>query len=331
MSKLPLGRLLNRQQIQTLFQDCSTWIGAPTVLGVLDLSGRWIVAYPAQPTATLPEPTWQSGQAVIDERQAILPLTDDDGNVLGAFYMAPDRPDLRIVLHRILVLFVQKESMLKSLAQETLDRYREINLLYRVHETIGTSVDLHEVIERVLNESVRILKADGGVVFLPDELTDTLVAYNQKGLDDPASQEVLFRYARPQQVFQSGRAQILNELNVCNPQFASTPPFSALLSAPLKAQEVVQGVITLFRASAGAMFTAGDEKLLGALASQAGIAIANARQVQEREQKFKQQIQALRIEIDEVKKQREVAHITESEYFRYLQENAQRMRAEFDI
>jgi two-component system cell cycle response regulator len=51
-----------------------------------------------------------------------------------------------------------------------------------------------------------------------------------------------------------------------------------------------------------------------------------ARQVHVREQSLKQQVQELRIQIDEAKKAREVAEITETEYFRDLCAKAQRLR-----
>jgi adenylate cyclase len=51
-----------------------------------------------------------------------------------------------------------------------------------------------------------------------------------------------------------------------------------------------------------------------------------AHEVYIREQRLKQQVQELRIEIDEVKRVREVAEITESEYFQRLQERAQKIR-----
>jgi DNA-binding response OmpR family regulator len=54
---------------------------------------------------------------------------------------------------------------------------------------------------------------------------------------------------------------------------------------------------------------------------------AMAREVYAREQSLKQQVQELRIRIDEAKKAREVAEITESDYFRQLKERAQRLRA----
>ena len=51
-----------------------------------------------------------------------------------------------------------------------------------------------------------------------------------------------------------------------------------------------------------------------------------AREVYAREQRLKQQVQQLRIEIDQVKKARQVEEITETEYFQHLREHAQEMR-----
>jgi len=53
-----------------------------------------------------------------------------------------------------------------------------------------------------------------------------------------------------------------------------------------------------------------------------------AREVQARERTLLQEVRALRIEIDQAKKAREVAEITESDYFRQLKERAQRLRDE---
>jgi DNA repair ATPase RecN len=50
------------------------------------------------------------------------------------------------------------------------------------------------------------------------------------------------------------------------------------------------------------------------------------RQVGLREQRLKQEVADLRIEIDEVKKARQVAEITETEYFQQLRQKAQQLR-----
>jgi len=52
-----------------------------------------------------------------------------------------------------------------------------------------------------------------------------------------------------------------------------------------------------------------------------------AREIYAREQSLKQQVQELRIQIDEAKRAREVAEITESDYFRKLKERAQHLRS----
>jgi DNA-binding response OmpR family regulator len=52
-----------------------------------------------------------------------------------------------------------------------------------------------------------------------------------------------------------------------------------------------------------------------------------AREVVLREQRLKQQVQALRIEIDTAREATQVAEITETDYFRSLQERAQDLRA----
>jgi two-component system cell cycle response regulator len=68
---------------------------------------------------------------------------------------------------------------------------------------------------------------------------------------------------------------------------------------------------------------AGRDDALGRLAR---VFQKMARQVYAREQSLRQQLQELQIEIDDVKKARQVAEITETEYFRDLCAKAQRLR-----
>jgi len=54
-----------------------------------------------------------------------------------------------------------------------------------------------------------------------------------------------------------------------------------------------------------------------------------ALEVYAREQRLRQEVQQLRIEIDEAKKVRQVAEITETDYFQDLRQRAQALRARF--
>jgi two-component system cell cycle response regulator len=72
---------------------------------------------------------------------------------------------------------------------------------------------------------------------------------------------------------------------------------------------------------------AGREDALGRLAR---VFQNMARQVYAREQSLRQQVQQLRVEIDEVKKAHQVVEITETDYFRELRARAERLRQQQD-
>jgi DNA repair ATPase RecN len=55
-----------------------------------------------------------------------------------------------------------------------------------------------------------------------------------------------------------------------------------------------------------------------------------AREVYAREQRLRQQVQELRIELSEARQARQVAEITETDYFRQLQAEAQSLRQILD-
>jgi len=327
---VPLRKCLNQKEFQALLEAfCSPGVGA---VGIADADGTWLAACPAAPDVpALLQRVCSSCCEASDEHGVALPLVVEEtlyGVLYGDLTAAPCLPALRNVLE----ILVQKALVQTALVSETLDRYREINLLYRAHETIGASLELEEVVRRVLQESTRITKANGGSVLLLDSLTSLLTPCDYVGFDVAHAEEALIGRAFTDTVFQTGKPRIQNNMDhLMRPGGEHEVQLVSLLGAPLRSGEQVLGTITLGRTQPGAMFTASDEKLLTALASQAGIAIANAREVQARERGLKQQIEALRIEIDESKKQREVFAITESEYFTYLQENAQHMRAEFDL
>jgi serine phosphatase RsbU (regulator of sigma subunit) len=149
-----------------------------------------------------------------------------------------------------------------DLARETLDRYREINLLYRASETIGASLDATELPRLLLAETERVIVSDAAAVLIGNDVVgDSSILVSAATLVAA--------------VTATGR-----------PDIASDEQHSALC-VPLRAGENVLGVMVLGRTVAHAKgsaalrplrpFTAGDEKLLLGLASQAGLALERAR------------------------------------------------------
>ncbi len=160
----------------------------------------------------------------------------------------------------------------RSLAQETLERYREINLLYNIGETIGTSLDPDAIPHLVLAEASRIIETNiGGVFLLEEHETLSLRAAFGSEIYLEALTEAIRSCLT--EALADGQPRILTA-DQLPPQFAV---IQTVVCAPMKTRERVLGFVALGRLAGQPVFIASDEKLLLALASQAAISIENAR------------------------------------------------------
>ena len=175
-------------------------------------------------------------------------------------------------LHNSLSLIMERAAESRSLARETLERYREINLLYNIGETISASLDPDEIPDLVMAEATRVIQANGGVVLLLNEARQLTI---QSGFGGAEFGQALFEgtHALLDQALETGDAHIwtADQLDCCESAITS------VLAAPLKGREEILGFVLLGRELDQPIFSADDEKLLTALASQAAIAVENAR------------------------------------------------------
>ncbi|MFO8149775.1 MAG: PP2C family protein-serine/threonine phosphatase [Trueperaceae bacterium] len=156
----------------------------------------------------------------------------------------------------------------RAMAGETLERYREIHLLYRVGDALAGTLDPVAVPRRVLAEARGVIDGDGGGVWLADEEAGgaagarTRVVVEGRSAVDGDAARLRTRLADP-------------EL----PAIVAAGPGARehLLWAPMMAREACLGGVWLTRAGDDAVFTAGDLKLLTALATQAAAFLDNAR------------------------------------------------------
>ncbi|HET7091174.1 MAG TPA: PP2C family protein-serine/threonine phosphatase [Anaerolineae bacterium] len=191
----------------------------------------------------------------------------------------------------------------RDIARETLERYREINLLYQIGETIGSCLDAAEIPGMALAEAQRVIRAEAGAVLLP--ASDDGDAWEVKaGFGEDADFMLLSDLARPliERARVKGIPDIVERAPGDSPlprpfdpsaplragfaqgRLRSEPApspargqgFSSLLCAPLKTRERTLGALLLGRSAGRAAFTASDEKLAMAIAGQAAIAIEKA-------------------------------------------------------
>ncbi|MFP4346289.1 MAG: adenylate/guanylate cyclase domain-containing protein [Anaerolineales bacterium] len=168
-----------------------------------------------------------------------------------------------------LLLICRQES--RSLADETLERYREINLLYNIGENISACLDPDTIPSLVLEEAVRVIETDLGGVLLLDGQGGLRP---RAGYGDPEAATSLWQENQTEvaALLRDGLPHILT-----HEQFVdSRGGTDSLLCAPLKTRERTLGLVVLGRGNGREIFTASDQKLLSALAGQAAIAIENA-------------------------------------------------------
>ncbi len=262
---IAIQRLLGRNQANALLQNFAA-----------SVSGLALAIFRADGMVFAKTDNWDKNQVNLEglkKDSRLYPLIAEShpvGTLVAQGKSSSKENPLERAVQQSLNALLAQSLDRREVANEALDRYREINLMYRVSETIGALLDVEKIPQMVLEESQRVIHANSGIVLLSpangssdweikasdcvDSPADALKAIAQKALGD---------------AWQSERPAIVTEL--------PTESLRAILWAPLKGKNSVLGAIILSRAHDQPVFTASDEKLLMALASQAAISVENAR------------------------------------------------------
>ncbi|MDD2365109.1 MAG: HD domain-containing protein [Desulfuromonadaceae bacterium] len=163
----------------------------------------------------------------------------------------------------------------RALVTETLDKYKEITLLYDMVEKVSTSLDTKEVARLVIEEAKKILSLTSVSVLLLNKQTDSLELIAEYGHKPETTTVVRRGVGIAASVWASGRAEIVNDVHSDSRFVSGAVGISSLMCAPLKAKDAVVGVIKLGSDEA-VSYSAEDLKLFSTLASLASVAIENA-------------------------------------------------------
>jgi PAS domain S-box-containing protein len=262
---LSLRRLMNRRTALAALESLAPLL-PEVILALVDRDGRVIAQagavsreeYTAQ---TMTFPLQVSGEQV---------------GMLVAQGLGLDRPAIQLALQslrRNVTELLHRAEENRTLAQETLERYREINLLYNIGETISASLDPDEIPRLVLAEAGRIIRADAGMVLLLDD--DGTLAV-RSGFGEDILLADLERVSHPLLTLGApewGKSRIYT----ADPSLQPPATIEHVLCAPLKTRDRALGIVLLGRRAGQPVFRAGDEKLLSALTGQTAVAVENAR------------------------------------------------------
>jgi phosphoserine phosphatase RsbU/P len=175
-------------------------------------------------------------------------------------------------------------------------------LLYQLSQTFNSSLDLDEVLNRVMDEVITATRAERGFVMLKDEPGSELAfrvarGMEQQIIDDPQfqiSRSIVERVAREGRAVLTSDAQTDERFNLR--QSVMILGLRSILCVPLNLKDRTLGVVYVDNRLQAGIFTQGDLDLLAAIASSAAVAIENARlyQVAVEKGRMEQEMQVAR-------------------------------------
>lgn len=211
-------------------------------------------------------------------------------------------------------------------------RANQLTLLNEIGRVITTSLDLDAVMQLIAKRIENAFKGMSGFIFLVDETQQDLVLNTVFGTKRTLTSALRVGPGRGLVgwVAQNGQPALAYDLQADSRYDSQVEGFlipkgRAALCVPVRAQNQIIGVILLVDASRTSLGPA-ELSLLDSIASFASIAISNARQVAAREAQLRRQVESLRIEVDELKREQHVDEIVGTEFFQGLRQRASQLR-----
>lgn len=180
---------------------------------------------------------------------------------------------------------IAQEMEKKDVAFDALEMYREINLLFHLHEVVGTSLNLADVCNSLTAEVRRLVNCEACMIFmLEEDQLQAVVGATLRHRSTLKTGEGIVGH-----VFVNGHADIYNHVER-DPHFAGETDYPAMMCAPLKTNDARLGVMI---AAGEGPFSANDLKLLTTLASHGAIVLHNAQLYTELHELFQATVSVL--------------------------------------
>jgi signal transduction histidine kinase len=170
------------------------------------------------------------------------------------------------------------------LFQETERRARQLATLNEITRQLTGTLEIEPLLHKILDSAVSILNCEAGTLFMIDEQTDELVF---KVVISPVADDLIGQRLPPGtgivgQAAQTRLPVISNNVQQTPSWFESTDKTTgfvtrSILAVPLQVKDRVIGVLEVINRQDGLPFVEDDQNLLAAFASQAAVAIENAR------------------------------------------------------
>lgn len=176
----------------------------------------------------------------------------------------------------LISLLASQELEKRDLGRETLEKYKEISVMYNITEKLAASLDPKEVAQLVIEEIRKLIKADNISVMILNNDSNMCEILAASGREFSPKLPIEPGKGIAGSILLSGKAEIINDVNSDPRYIGGAMKISSLICAPLKIKDRVIGTVNL-SSFQPVNYKAEDMKILSAVTLQAAAAIENAR------------------------------------------------------
>jgi adenylate cyclase len=164
----------------------------------------------------------------------------------------------------------------KELVKDSLDKYREINLLYTIASKMSNCLDVKAIGTLVIEEASRLIPSTSASVMLYDHQTNCLEIVSARGTAEKVnSLQISANGGIAGYVFTTGRPELVNDATQDPRYVINENDCYAIICAPILTKDRTIGVVNISNSEL-VSYTSQDLKLFTAIVTQASGAIENA-------------------------------------------------------
>lgn len=177
---------------------------------------------------------------------------------------------------------------------------KRVATLYEVSRAIGSSLNLQTVLDQVMDAIIQLTGAERGFLMLLNDDGNLAVRvarnFDQETLD---SKDIAVSQTITRQVFESGEPVVTTNAQE-DPRYAAqasiiTHGMRSIMASPLRARGQITGVVYVDNRIRASIFSQDDLATLDTFASQAAVAIDNARLYSETDAELQDRMEELRM------------------------------------
>jgi adenylate cyclase len=248
--------------------------------------------------------------SLIEQMKAHVSITDEKGHLLygNSEILTDHQIPIKIhdeiigwvkgdeksgIIGSLLMLLTQKENERRSLGNEVLMLYREVNMVFSFADKLAQTLGAEAIAQITVKEAMHLIKSVSGVVVLWDDINKQLQILSSEGSDLFNKANLVRNADLLLRIGLSGQSEIMADLSALKEAGVIDPEVQSIIYAALKVKHRIMGAVIL-ASNFPNHYAAADLKFLTTLALQSSSAIEssllyekNLKEAREREESMR--------------------------------------------